>query len=221
MPNGLSPAGYASVLTRIIKMAELKAINTLYNGYLFRSRLEARWAVFFDAAGIKYEYEPEGFELPSGDRYLPDFYLPEQEMFVEVKGPVLTDYDKQRIEEFRHNLNRDDDNRPARGLLILREIPTHVKVMLWQIQPAWEHDGTGALGWDGPYLFCVCPICGRVGIEIEGAGADVCPHGYTDRPSRNPSHPKLLAAYQRARAARFEHGETPKPIRSFDSIRAL
>lgn len=54
-------------------MAEIKAIETFYNGYRFRSRLEARWAVFFDALGVKYEYEPEGFQLPSGDYYLPDF----------------------------------------------------------------------------------------------------------------------------------------------------
>ncbi len=54
----------------------MKNIETFYNGYHFRSRLEARWAVFFDNAGIKYEYEPEGFEH-EGKRYLPDFYLPE------------------------------------------------------------------------------------------------------------------------------------------------
>lgn len=65
---------------------EIKAIETEYNGYKFRSRLEARWAVFFDAAGIKYEYEPEGFELEDGTRYLPDFYLPEIDYYVEVKG---------------------------------------------------------------------------------------------------------------------------------------
>ena len=41
----------------------LKAIETFYNGYRFRSRLEARWAVFFDSAGIEYVYEPEGFKL--------------------------------------------------------------------------------------------------------------------------------------------------------------
>jgi len=41
-------------------MGEIKAIQTEYKGYLFRSRLEARWAVFFDACGIEYEYEPEG-----------------------------------------------------------------------------------------------------------------------------------------------------------------
>jgi len=37
--------------------------------------LEARWAVFFDALGIDFEYESEGYELPSG-RYSPDFWLP-------------------------------------------------------------------------------------------------------------------------------------------------
>ena len=42
----------------------IKAIPTKYNGYTFRSRQEARWAVFFDHLGIEYEYEKEGFDLP-------------------------------------------------------------------------------------------------------------------------------------------------------------
>lgn len=54
-------------------MNEIKPIETYYNGYRFRSRLEARWAVFFDTLGVEYEYEPEGFMLPSGKCYLPDF----------------------------------------------------------------------------------------------------------------------------------------------------
>lgn len=66
---------------------DYKAIETHYNGYRFRSRLEARWAVFFDHAHIKYEYEPQGFELEDGTRYLPDFYLPEYDYYVEVKPP--------------------------------------------------------------------------------------------------------------------------------------
>ncbi len=52
---------------------EIKPIETIYNGYHFRSRLEARWAVFFDALGIEWEYEPEGFDLGGGVYYLPDF----------------------------------------------------------------------------------------------------------------------------------------------------
>lgn len=51
----------------------IKAIETEYNGYRFRSRLEARWAVFLDILGVKYEYEPEGFDLGNGLYYLPDF----------------------------------------------------------------------------------------------------------------------------------------------------
>lgn len=53
-----------------------RAIETHYGGYLFRSRLEARWAVFFDALGIEWQYEIQGFELSTGEMYLPDFHLP-------------------------------------------------------------------------------------------------------------------------------------------------
>ena len=55
----------------------IQAIPTRYAGCHFRSRLEARWAVFFDALGIRWEYEPEGFVGAYGEPYLPDFQLPE------------------------------------------------------------------------------------------------------------------------------------------------
>lgn len=67
----------------------IKAIETRYKGYRFRSRLEARWAVFFDALGIKWEYEKEGFDL-DGEYYLPDFWLPQVGMWAEVKGDTFT-----------------------------------------------------------------------------------------------------------------------------------
>ena len=77
----------------------MKAIETLYNGYRFRSRLEARWAVFFDAINIQYEYEPEGYLLSDGTKYLPDFYLPESDTFFEVKG-IMNDIDLHKITQF-------------------------------------------------------------------------------------------------------------------------
>lgn len=52
----------------------MKAIETRYSGCRFRSRTEARWAVFFNANGWTWQYEPEGFRLPSGG-YLPDFLI--------------------------------------------------------------------------------------------------------------------------------------------------
>ena len=65
-----------------------KAIETVYKGYRFRCRLEARWAVFFDAIGLPFEYEPEGFTLDDGTKYLPDFWLPSLKMWVEIKSAI-------------------------------------------------------------------------------------------------------------------------------------
>lgn len=62
-------------------------IETHYAGCRFRSRLEARWAVFFNTVGIRWEYEPQGYTLGEGKRrYLPDFWLPDLATLVEVKG---------------------------------------------------------------------------------------------------------------------------------------
>jgi len=67
----------------------INAIDTEYAGCRFRSRLEARWAVYFDALGIAWQYEPQGFHLSAPGKsgtYLPDFYLPALDLWVEVKG---------------------------------------------------------------------------------------------------------------------------------------
>lgn len=59
----------------------IKAIPTIYNHVQFRSRLEARWAAFFDLCGWKWDYEP--FDL---DGWAPDFMLKGKiKALVEVK----------------------------------------------------------------------------------------------------------------------------------------
>ena len=71
-------------------MIDVRPIETVYKGYRFRSRLEARWAVFFDQFdGGEWAYEVQGFRLPSGP-YLPDFLIHpglagHDSAFVEVK----------------------------------------------------------------------------------------------------------------------------------------
>jgi hypothetical protein len=59
-----------------------------YRGTLYRSTLEADWAATFDQLGWYYEYEPEAVTLPDGIRYRPDFRLPSQRVWCEVKGPL-------------------------------------------------------------------------------------------------------------------------------------
>ncbi len=63
----------------------INPIETRYDGYLFRSRLEARWAVFLDSLGEEWGYEVEGFKLKEKN-YLPDFWLPRLECWLEIKG---------------------------------------------------------------------------------------------------------------------------------------
>lgn len=70
----------------------IKAIETRYKGYRFRSRLEARWAVFFDKLGWKWRYEHQGYVIGHGEEaiaWLPDFEIitpAGQHFYVEVKG---------------------------------------------------------------------------------------------------------------------------------------
>jgi hypothetical protein len=73
-----------------MKRNQLKAINTPYANHLFRSRLEARWAVYFDEMNTSWKYEEEGFDL-KGIWYLPDFYLTSHEIYAEVKPTRFTE----------------------------------------------------------------------------------------------------------------------------------
>lgn len=62
----------------------MQALETFYNHNRYRSRLEAKWAVYFDQMGVKFDYEPSGFNI--GHKcYLPDFYLTELDTYIEVK----------------------------------------------------------------------------------------------------------------------------------------
>lgn len=125
----------------------IRAIETEYNGYRFRSRLEARWAVFFDALGVEYEYEPEGYEYWQGEdgtggyRWLPDFRLPKEGgVLVEVKGDdesLKKDWDKLSMAVDYHNTPASDS-----GLLILGDIPNPCDVTFGTV-PTFSY-----LKWD-------------------------------------------------------------------------
>jgi hypothetical protein len=96
---------------------QIKPIQTRYKGYHFRSRLEARWAVFFDALALEWEYEPQGFELSSG-LYLPDFkvsYPDQKNCWFECKG-ALEDV---RSDEWARMIEFEE----AAGLIVLDGVP--------------------------------------------------------------------------------------------------
>lgn len=178
----------------------IKAIKTRYAGCLFLSRLEARWAVFFDTLGITWQYEPQGYELPSGP-YLCDFWLPNIKggTWFEVKGE---EHDWKDIEITR---GRE-----------LAEMTGHRVLMATGDIPRDPNDFDSYSMWrlgewdDIHYRWCVCIHCGMIGAEYEGRAARVgcgCYGGYVDR-GHNHWDPRLLQAYEAARSARFEHGQS-------------
>lgn len=82
-------------------VVQVRAVPTVHRGVQMRSHLEARWASVLDTAGIRWEYEPQ--VIPLGQArgkwlggYLPDFWLPDQRIWLEVKGPHMERIEKTR-----------------------------------------------------------------------------------------------------------------------------
>lgn len=185
------------------KTKDLTPITTEYKGFKFRSRLEARWAVFFDAIGVKWLYEPEGFKLPNNSSYLPDFYLPDLNKYVEVKG-ILNSNDSKKVLTF--DMYSDEYTK----IVIVGDIPDETDdIVSWMYNQYKDGENFTSGSMDFPYLPCICPTCGKFGFEFDGRGARICRHDPLDDKGYTADHPRIKAAYRLARQARFEHGETP------------
>lgn len=170
----------------------IKAIETRYKGHRFRSRLEARWAVFFDAAGISWIYEQQGF-IVNGKSYLPDFYLPGFGYF-EVKGRY--DFDDQLMQQFANEIGE-----PL--FMAFEEIPYPVcgSGYLKSFIPKSGTLSDHTMCWGYNDIFLKCDGCGKITVqnEVYDTIKGNCCEG-----SREMS---LECALSTAREARFEHGE--------------
>jgi hypothetical protein len=145
----------------------IKPIPTEFNGIKYRSRLEARWAVFFRLLNVDFRYEYEGYSLNSG-WYLPDFWLPSLSLFVEIKPTIPSAEEQGKCRDLSCVANvtiRVGD--PLADVLCHSD--TWDSISGWG-QVMWFKDG----GEDHPYKWCLCPICNRIGIEFDGRGARVC-----------------------------------------------
>lgn len=69
----------------------------------FRSSWEANYARVLNHLNIRWEYEPRAFllEIDGEDTtYTPDFYLPTEDKWVEIKGRWVSDVSKKKYYEF-------------------------------------------------------------------------------------------------------------------------
>lgn len=185
-------------------MSTIKAIETRYKGHRFRSRLEARWAVFFDALGIPWHYELEGFELSNGTRYLPDFWLPTVNsrsidscgLHVEIKPAT-----------------------PHQGDLIKAATLASDTAGTVAILTGWVGSGTSrrsrfyeyshrpvyeCVMSDESMVFMQCHSCSELKYEFWLASYCVC---NSCGKEASPFHPRLTRASVAAQSAQFEFGE--------------
>lgn len=190
-----------------MQAVEFKAIETYFDGYRFRSRLEARWAVFFKTLGIPYEYEIEGYQM--GDLfYLPDFWLPEQEYWIEIKG----EYPDEGEDRKARMLCEGTDQRVY---LFYEGIPDPDRLFeacsCFAYFPSQYYDGTIIAQRDEDYRWCQCPVCGYCGVSYCGKNERLpCPHQNEWGKGSNYASDELVEAYRVARSARFESFSTKK-----------
>ena len=192
---------------------QTQSLESTYKNQKFRSRLEARFAIFFDALGCEWQYEPEGFRLPSGN-YLPDFYLPKVEggAWIEVKpygrnqffgfvgsGPRKND---KRLEEFS-SLAASSKTL----FFVAHGIPSESYFKNF----GYESEGMLETPYD-PFRWCFCGCSKTLGIQFDGRGDRVdCDNPYCTKSSHGDKgysydHKKIVEAALIARTVRFDNG---------------
>lgn len=176
----------------------MKVIQTRYAGCHFRSRLEARYAVFLDQLDIKWEYEPEGFDLFTG-WYLPDFLLPDigrRGSWLEIKRDSIP------------GMSNDDPRWTemsvvtGKPVFVAHGLPRHGE----DLEDNHRIEIIDA-GWDTDYAFCYCHVCDKIGLQFAGRDERICAHG-GDADHQSGNDQRILDAYDFARSARFERGDT-------------
>lgn len=172
----------------------MKAIETNYKGYRFRSRLEARWAVFFDSLGIKWRYETQGLLIYDLGPYLPDFWIPiesvEQDdgIWVEVKPVALTEKE--------------------RRLVIGLVLTTGRRAYAFCGDP-WPGEHTIDVFLPDNFLKTGPQISGPLAVLRNTIGVQGNNYSPMFWAPEN-GHQILSHSFRNARSARFEFGETPR-----------
>jgi len=174
-------------------------IETRYAGCRFRSRLEARWAVFYDGCGISWKYESQGYyvDTPAGRiKYLPDFLLDDCGQWAEVKG-YLDEQGMERLFNLACGIARCGH---GNDIVVFGDIPRQ-RSILWPVQLHFHQERLWGVPWD-PYAVG-CPL-GRPRVAI-APSEEMAAHLTDGFPFGRPEWAE--DGLDAARQARFEWGE--------------
>jgi len=153
----MDPQQIGEDLPAVLRKYNIKAIPTVHNGISYRSRTEARWAVFFETLGLRFTYEAEGYDL-GGVWYLPDFWFPDHKFFVEIKP------DDEPTELEMEKAVRLAEGTGHRVFVFFGMV--HERNGQLEYPKAYVAFPDG--GADYGMLWCECEDCGACGIEFDG-----------------------------------------------------
>lgn len=199
---------------------DIKPIETYYNGIKFRSRAEARWAVFFDACGIKWEYEPEGYVVGDNLCYLPDFLIHNVgirgsekngqtfDLYIEVKGSnKITSEEIEKIDKFSAVTNEEDREdwdkmlKNKKNILVVGSVPQNLDDMR-----ALNNEDNDFYSFkyidEDTYQLYLCVKDNQ--LLLRGSDTNYMSDIYETKYEKELEEKLAIA-----RSARFEFGETP------------
>ena len=156
-----------------LRRAKPHAIPTMYKGVQMRSRLEARWAAFFDTVGWQWNYEPPEFA-----GWIPDFQITTTglPLLVEVKpaGDLADVHGQEAVRDIQRCLT----GKPYESV-ILGNAPFTVDGLTylgWMPEPdqggmSWDRAAVGTIIGD---QLCLCHSSGSFRCRICGADEGWC-----------------------------------------------
>lgn len=179
-------------------ISSIKAKDTLYKGHLFRSKLEAKWAVVLDTLGIRWVYEPTYFRLKGEVNYRPDFWIPDHDGYwIEIKGKTPT-----YLEEHKCRLLAARTGAPV--YLLWGDCGPQSKAKCFTgLDGPFSDPGTvltfNSIAWRA------CTSCGDIGLWRDDSTCEMFCR-FHDNPLDTDQQVKLLMdAYVVARHTKFEY----------------
>ncbi len=197
-------------------MKNIQSIPTLCDGTLFRSRLEARWSLFFGLLGIDWEYEPEHDYVDIGfyqTQYKPDFYLPDLDYWIEIKPAIPNDDEMNKMAGWAKGWH-------AAGFYIAYKLGRPSE-NTESARKFWYSKKRGRVFWDHSFWWTECSVCGAIELTHKGDPPATCEgrcYDYEDMLDLyentnyapvhesypySPHSPRILRAYEAALGAQF------------------
>lgn len=244
-PAATKPARARARSTKRKPATRSGALEATYSTVHFRSRLEARYAIFFDLLEWDWTYEPSLYHVGPGLGYVPDFWLPRLHhpdgngagLWAEVKGaPYL---DRESMAKMAAAVGgadpiplRDPPYRATPALILLGNLPpaptvgerpTHT-VIIPSATPGTAHLTTGAFTETG------LTITGTPWRNVDASGIPAArrPHRNIINTMLNPPPvtgdipARVMNAYLIAATVQFDTdgaANIPHPVRALLSHR--